>query len=141
MQIWRDQVDVRVYEHELAGYDGIVRARIVRFSGDRLVATYIHGTFQPVQEVAEDSIPHAYIIHINTAPEDHEFFSRWAALCGRAWPEVGFSSIHPALHGANKTFADAIMRWKDRNALQRRIVHQYNRFIPDSDRDDCDGGL
>ena len=38
MQIWRDQVNVRVYEHELAGYDGIVRARIVRFAGDRAPA-------------------------------------------------------------------------------------------------------
>ena len=141
MQIWRDQVYVRMYEHELAGYDGIVRARIVRFFGDRLVVTDIHGTFQQVQEVAKDSTPYGYIIHINTAPEDREFFSRWAALYGRAWPEVGFSSIHPALHGANKTFADAIMRWKDRNALQRRIVHQYNRFIPDSDRDERDGGF
>ena len=116
MQIWRDQVYVRMYEHELAGYDGIVRARIVRFFGDRLVVTDIHGTFQWVQEVADDSTPFAYSIHIDTAPEDHEFFARWAALYRRAWPDVGFYSMHPVLHRAHKVFDQALEMWLELHA-------------------------
>ena len=132
MQIWRDQVNVRMYEHELAGYDGIVRARIVRFDGDRLEVVDIEGTLEEVQDQAEDSTPHAYIIRIDTGPEDREFLARWAALYGRAWPDVGFYSMHPVLRRANKIFGKVIARWLDRNALQRRIVHHYNRLLHDS---------
>ena len=49
MEIYRYQVYVRVYEHELGGYDGMVWARIVkfhRFSDDRLEIRDIQGTLQ-----------------------------------------------------------------------------------------------
>ena len=132
MQIWRDRVYARMYEHELTGYDGIVRARIVRFDGDRLEVVDIEGTLEEVQDQAEDSTPHAYIIRIDTVPEDREFFARWTALYGRAWPDVGFWCMHPVLRRANKIFFKVIERWLDQNALQRRIVQNYNRLLHDS---------
>ena len=50
MQIWRDQVYVRMYEHELAGYDGIVAACVLRFFGDCLGVVDIEGTLEEVQQ-------------------------------------------------------------------------------------------
>ena len=44
MQIYGYQIYVHMYEHELAGYDGMVWARIVRFSDDRLEIRNIQGT-------------------------------------------------------------------------------------------------
>ena len=49
--------------------------------------------------------------------------------------------VHPVLRGANKIVNEVITRWAKRNDLQLTIVHQYIGFIPDSDRDEYDGGL
>ena len=136
MQIYGYQVYVRVYEHELAGYDGMVWARIVkfaRFSDDRLEIRDIQGTLQEVQDQAGDSIPFAYSIRIDIVPEDREFFARWVARYGRAWPDVGVYSMHPVLRGANKILDEVITRWVKRNDLQLTIVHRHNRLLPDSD--------
>ena len=110
MQIWRDQVYVRMYEHELVGYDGMVWARVDRFFGDRLEVVNIEGTLEEVQQQAGDSTPYFYSIRIITAPEDREFFARWAALYRRAWPDVGVYSMHPVLHRARKVFVQALER-------------------------------
>ena len=136
MQIYRQQVYVRVYEHELAGYDGIVWARIVKFvrhGGDRLEIVDIEGTLQEVQDQAEDSIPYAYSIRVDIVPEDREFFARWVAVYRRAWPDVGAYPMHPVLRGANKIYGEVITRWTERNWLQLTIVHRHNRLLPDSD--------
>ena len=124
---------VHVLDH--ASTDGTPAglARLRREWGDRLEVVDIEGTLEEVQDQAEDSTPHAYIIRIDTVPEDREFFARWAALYGRAWPDVGFYSMHPVLRRANKIFGKVNARWLDRNALQRRIVHHYNRLLHDSD--------
>ena len=50
VQIWRDQVYVRMYEHELTVYDGRVAACVVRFFGDRLGVVDIEGTLEEVQQ-------------------------------------------------------------------------------------------
>ena len=156
MEMYRYQVYVRVYEHELAGHDGMVWARIVklaRFSDDRLEIRDIQGTLQEVQDQAGDSIPYAYSIRIAIVPEDREFFARWVARYRYTWPDASTYSVHPdactncvhrvhpVLRGANKILDEVITRWAKRNDLQLTIVHQYNRFIPDSDRDEYDGGL
>ena len=49
--------------------------------------------------------------------------------------------LHPALHGASKILDEVITRWAKRNDLQLTIVQRHNRFLPDSDRDEYDGGL
>ena len=139
MQISRYQLYVPMYEHELTGYDGMVWARIVRFSGDRLVVTDIEGTLQEVQDQAGDSVPYSYSVSIDAVPEDREFLARWEARYVCAWPHVGFYSMHPVLCGANKIFGKVTARWLDRNAMQRAIVQNYNRFLHDSDSDD--GGI
>ena len=76
MQISRYQVYVPMYEHVLTGYDGMVWANVVRFSGDRLVVTDIQGTLQEVQDQAGDSVPYPYSVRIDIVPEDREFFAR-----------------------------------------------------------------
>ena len=136
MQIWRDQVYVHMYEHELAGYDGIVAACVVRFFGDRLGVVDDEGTLEEVQQQAGDSTPYAYSIRIVTGPEDREFFARWAALYRRAWPDVGVYSMHPVLHRANKIFDKALERWLERYSLQRKILRRHNRLHADSDDSD-----
>ena len=132
MQMWRHEVYVRMYEHELTGCDGIVAACVVRFFGDRLGVVDMEGTLEEVQEQAGDSTPYAYSIRIVTCPEDREFFARWAALYRRAWPDVGVYSMHPVLHRGNRIFGKAIERWLDRNSLQRKIAHRHNRLHADS---------
>jgi hypothetical protein len=132
MQICRYQVFVHMYEHELTG-DGMVWARIVRFSGDRLEIRNIQGTLQEVQDQAGDSVPYSYSVSIDVVPEDREFFARWVARYGRAWPDVDVYSMHPVLRGANKILGEVITRWREQDDLQLTIVHRHNRLLPDSD--------
>ena len=95
-----------MYEHELTG-DGTVWARVVRFDGDRLEIRNIQGTLQEVQDQAGDSVPYSYSVRIDIVPEDEEFFARWVARYGRAWPDVDVYSVHPVLRGANKILDEA----------------------------------
>ena len=60
------------------------------------------------------------------------------------YPDAGtycVHRVHPVLLGASKILDEVITRWAKRNDLQLTIVHQYNRLLPDSDRDEYDGGL
>ena len=86
MRCSRDRLDVRMYDRELVGYDGVVEARVVRFYGQCLEVDFVDGAYDEVQEQAGACLPYCYIIQLDMLPEDREFFDRWAATYRDAWP-------------------------------------------------------
>ena len=108
-----------------------MNANISRFDGDRIRIDYVIGTLAALREQRRegDSPCYCFVVELLSTPEDFDFFARWRATYGDAWPHTlngDRAHYHHMLLGAFQVhwrYADV---WHAARERQRTRVIQYN---------------